>query len=103
MVLKSSKRAVRMRASDNYPAPGLAIEVMETGFNEGLEAGLAAEIEAFSKVAVSDTARNMINFYFHKEMASQMAIRAASKFGTLRLLPLSAVASWVAWHRRTLS
>lgn len=82
MVLKSSKRAVRMRASDNYPAPALAIEVMETGFNEGLEAGLAAEIEAFSKVAVSDTARNMINFYFHKEMASQMAIRAASKFGT---------------------
>lgn len=79
--IKLSKRAVRMRANpDHYPAPGKVVEVIDIGLTRGIEAGLEAEIEAFSQVAASETARNMIGFYFHKEMASQMAIRAAKKF-----------------------
>lgn len=79
--IKLSKRAIRMRANPaHYPAPGKVIEVIEVGLNEGIEAGILAEIDAFSHLASSETARNMIAFYFQKEMASQTALRATKKF-----------------------
>lgn len=79
MLLKTSERVIRIRTGGHYPAPRLVLEVIRTGLEQGEEKGFAAEIEGFSKMAVSSVAKNMINVYFTREMAAQTAQRALEK------------------------
>lgn len=83
--LKITDRAVRVRSRGQYPAPKKVMEVIEKGLNEGLEAGLKYETEAFAELAVSSIAKNMINFYISKEMAFQTARRALECGGVTTL------------------
>lgn len=83
--LKITDRAVRVRTRGQYPAPKMVMEVIEKGLNEGLEAGLIAETNAFAELAVSSIAKNMINFYISKEMAFQTARRALEAGGVTTL------------------
>ncbi|MCA9802324.1 MAG: enoyl-CoA hydratase/isomerase family protein [Cyanobacteria bacterium HKST-UBA02] len=79
MLLKTSERVIRIRTGGHYPAPKLVLEVIRIGLEQGEEKGLAAEIDGFAKMAVSNIARNMINVYFTREMAAQTAQRALEK------------------------
>lgn len=83
--LKITDRAVRVRTKGLYPAPKKVMEVIEKGLKEGLEAGLEHETAAFADLAVSSIAKNMINFYISKEMASQTARRALDAGGVTTL------------------
>ena len=48
----------------NYPAPLAILDVVKTGLSRGLEAGLAAEAEAFGRLAVTSEARALMALYF---------------------------------------
>ncbi len=74
-ILKMSDRMIRIRTRGLVPAPRRAIEVIEYGLVNGLEAGIKREIEVFAELAVSAMAKNMINFYISQEMAVQTALR----------------------------
>ncbi len=82
-LLKITDRAVRVRTRGLYPAPRKAIESIQKGLEEGLEIGLKNEAAIFAEMAVSSMAKNMINFYISKEMATQTARRAREEFGNV--------------------
>lgn len=85
-LLKMSDRAVRMRTKGHYPAPKKALEVIEKGLSEGIEAGLKAERHAFAELAASAISKHLINVYISKEMAVQLAGRAIDQCGTVTTL-----------------
>jgi Enoyl-CoA hydratase/carnithine racemase len=80
-LLKISNRAVQIRTKGFYPAPQKALEIIGKGLDDGLEAGMRYEAEAFAELASSTIARNLINVYFTREMATQTALRAIDKYG----------------------
>jgi len=80
-LLKITDRAVRVKTRGLYPSPKKAIDSLEKGISEGLEAGLQFETDAFAELAVSQISKNMINFYISKEMAVQTARRAMEDVG----------------------
>ena len=84
--LKTFERILKMRVSENYPAPYLAIETIKCGLENGLSEGLQKEIESFGKLASSAVARNLIAFSFNKEIAVQSANRSLSQVGGIKEL-----------------
>ncbi len=82
-IIKMSERAVRMRTKGFYQAPGMALEVIKEGLNNGIAAGLRKEAEAFADLSTTSSAKNLISVYFTKEMASQTAQRAINKYGKI--------------------
>ncbi len=98
-LLKMSDRAVRIKTRGYYPAPRRAIEIIQTGLTEGLEAGLQAEVDAFGDLASSAIARHMINLYISKEMAVQIGNRALEQAGhvtTLGIIGTSTMGTGIA-------
>lgn len=85
-LLKISNRAIHIKTKGFYPAPKKALEVIGKGLEEGLEAGMTYEAEAFAELASSTIARNLINVYFTREMATQTALRAIDKYGEVKEL-----------------
>lgn len=85
-LLKISNRAVQIKTKGFYPAPKKALEIIGKGLEDGLEAGMRYEAEAFAELASSTTARNLINVYFSREMATQTALRAIEKYGEVKEL-----------------
>lgn len=82
-ILKISNRAVQIRTKGFYPAPKKALDIIFKGLEDGLEAGMRYEAEAFAELAYSTIARNLINVYYTREMATQTALRAIDKYGEL--------------------
>jgi 3-hydroxyacyl-CoA dehydrogenase/enoyl-CoA hydratase/3-hydroxybutyryl-CoA epimerase len=74
-VLATSQRAIRIRTRGQYPAFSKVIEVIAESITSGLEAGLEAEAKAFSELAASDIAHNLIGLFF----AQELAVRSGSK------------------------
>ncbi len=83
---KTFERILKMRVSEHYPAPKLALEAVKFGFENGLEKGILREIDIFSELASSDVARNLIAFSFNKEIAVQSANRSLSQIGGIKEL-----------------
>jgi 3-hydroxyacyl-CoA dehydrogenase/enoyl-CoA hydratase/3-hydroxybutyryl-CoA epimerase len=48
----------------NYPAPKEALQAVKIGIEEGVEAGLAAEAEAFGRLVVTPEARALMSIFF---------------------------------------
>ncbi len=84
--LKTFERILKMRVSENYPAPYLAIETIKCGLDNGLSEGLKKEIESFGILASSAVARNLIAFSFNKEIAVQSANRSLNQVGGIKEL-----------------
>jgi 3-hydroxyacyl-CoA dehydrogenase/enoyl-CoA hydratase/3-hydroxybutyryl-CoA epimerase len=57
---RQARQAVMARTHGHYPAPLRALEAIESGFERGLAVGLEAETRAFSELAATPTARNLI-------------------------------------------
>jgi 3-hydroxyacyl-CoA dehydrogenase/enoyl-CoA hydratase/3-hydroxybutyryl-CoA epimerase len=57
---RKARARVLERTRGHYPAPLLALEVIKTGVELGMAAGLEAETKAFAELATSQTARNLI-------------------------------------------
>jgi 3-hydroxyacyl-CoA dehydrogenase/enoyl-CoA hydratase/3-hydroxybutyryl-CoA epimerase len=60
LIYRQARQAVLARTHGHYPAPLRALEAIETGFEQGLAAGLEAESRAFGELAATPTAKNLI-------------------------------------------
>ncbi|HET6437294.1 MAG TPA: fatty acid oxidation complex subunit alpha FadJ [Anaeromyxobacter sp.] len=59
-----ARQAVRQRTRGHYPAPLRAIDAVEHGLGRGQAAGLALESRIFGELAVSDTAKRLMEIFF---------------------------------------
>lgn len=62
-VFSKARESVMNRTHGNMPAPLRAIDVIETGVEEGPEAGLRAEAKAFGELAFTPEARALIHLF----------------------------------------
>ncbi len=62
-VFSRARDSVMKRTHGNMPAPLRAIDVIETGVEEGPEAGLRAEAKAFGELAFTPEARALIHIF----------------------------------------
>jgi len=65
-IFDTARDTTRKQAGDDYPAPYRAIDVVETGFRDGFDAGIEAETEAFVDLVQTDVAGNLIEIFFAK-------------------------------------
>ena len=66
-IFNKARKSVSEKTGGSYPAPLRAIDVMEIGFREGIEQGLAAEAKGASELIMGDTAKNLISLFFLME------------------------------------
>ncbi|MFN2443719.1 MAG: 3-hydroxyacyl-CoA dehydrogenase NAD-binding domain-containing protein [Thermoanaerobaculia bacterium] len=71
VIFSKARSSVREKTGGHYPAPLAAIHAMETGFSEGYEAGLRAEVQEVAKVAMTDVASNLVRLFFMIEEAKK--------------------------------
>ncbi|MGH7533349.1 MAG: 3-hydroxyacyl-CoA dehydrogenase NAD-binding domain-containing protein, partial [Gemmatimonadales bacterium] len=64
LVFRGARAQVVKKTGGNYPAPLRAIDVIRTGYEQGLAAGFTAEHQAFGELAVSDVSRNLVRLFF---------------------------------------
>ncbi|HEU5359002.1 MAG TPA: fatty acid oxidation complex subunit alpha FadJ [Gemmatimonadales bacterium] len=64
LVFRGARAQVLRKTGGNYPAPLKAIDVIRTGYDQGLAAGFAAEHQAFGDLAVTDVSRNLVRLFF---------------------------------------
>ncbi|MFN8237003.1 MAG: 3-hydroxyacyl-CoA dehydrogenase NAD-binding domain-containing protein [Chitinophagales bacterium] len=64
IVFDQAKKMVDKQAHGNYPAPYKIMECVEIGWNQGIEKGLAAEVEKFEELILSPVSRQLINIFF---------------------------------------
>lgn len=74
-----SERAVRIKTKGKYPAQTRALSVIQKGLNEGLEAGLKEEAQAFAELSITDVSRNLVFLFFTTEFAKQSALSLYEK------------------------
>jgi 3-hydroxyacyl-CoA dehydrogenase/enoyl-CoA hydratase/3-hydroxybutyryl-CoA epimerase len=67
LIFNQARETTKKQAGERYPAPFAAIDVIETGFAEGFEAGIRAETEAFCELVKGDVANHLINLFFMKQ------------------------------------
>lgn len=72
-ILAVAERSIRLKSKGNYPAAGMAIDILKRGLEEGIDKGLELEAEAFGTLAVSEVSRNLVNLFFVTEFANQSA------------------------------
>lgn len=71
LIFEKARRAVLQETKGNYPAPLKVLEVMETGFSKGYEAGLRAEAREVSRLVLGEVAQNLIRLFFMTEAAKK--------------------------------
>lgn len=64
LLFKQAKKAVEKKTKGHYPAPIAALEAVERGYSEGMRQGLLAEAKAFGRLAVSETAKRLMEIFF---------------------------------------
>jgi 3-hydroxyacyl-CoA dehydrogenase/enoyl-CoA hydratase/3-hydroxybutyryl-CoA epimerase len=73
VLFRQAHAKLMKRTRGHYPAPEKALEVIKVGALKGMEAGLAAEAQAFGELAVGDVARRLMEIFF-----AQTAIKKES-------------------------
>ena len=64
LVFKQARDGVLKKTKGKYPAPLAAIEAMQCGYSDGVEAGLRAEAAHFGALAVSPACRQLVYLFF---------------------------------------
>ncbi|AXR05909.1 fatty acid oxidation complex subunit alpha FadJ [Salinimonas sediminis] len=64
MVFKKGREQTFSKTKGNYPAPGKIIDVIETGMNEGMAAGLRAEAKAFGELVMTPESFQLRQIFF---------------------------------------
>ncbi len=84
-IIRQARKGVIKTSKGHYPAPLAVLDVLATkcSFSEGLE----RELQAFSKLAASDIAKNLVGLYFLNE---EMKRDQGSEFCSAVSLPKSA-------------
>jgi len=76
VIFGKARKAVLKTTRGNYPAPLKAIEVMETGFAKGIDAGLAREVEEVVPLITGEVAQNLVRLFFMMEDSKKDKIAA---------------------------
>ena len=63
-VYRQARRQVMKRTGGRYPAPLAALEAVQYGLSQGMEAGLRREAELFGELATGDVSRNLVHLFF---------------------------------------
>ncbi|QJR79864.1 fatty acid oxidation complex subunit alpha FadJ [Alteromonas pelagimontana] len=63
-LFKKAREQTFSKTRGNYPAPPQIINVIETGMNEGMRAGLAAEADAFGKLVMTAESFQLRQIFF---------------------------------------
>jgi 3-hydroxyacyl-CoA dehydrogenase/enoyl-CoA hydratase/3-hydroxybutyryl-CoA epimerase len=74
LVFDQARQRARKTAGSHYPAPPRAIDVIETGFRDGFEAGLEAEADAFVELIQTDVAGHLMEVFFAQRQAGSDAV-----------------------------
>jgi len=64
LVLEQARKQMLAKTKGHYPAPKRILEVVRKGLEDGFEAGLKAEAEAFGELAMTPEARQLMHLYF---------------------------------------
>lgn len=64
MVFKKAREQTFAKTKGNYPAPAKIIDVIETGANEGMAAGLRAEAKAFGELVMTPESFQLREIFF---------------------------------------
>ena len=71
VIFSKAREGVREKTGGHYPAPFRAIDVMEKGFDDGMEAGFRAEARAAAELITGDVAPNLVRLFFLMEGAKK--------------------------------
>ncbi|MBE2249053.1 MAG: fatty acid oxidation complex subunit alpha FadJ [Myxococcus sp.] len=64
VLFDQAKKELLKKTKGRYPAPEKALEVIKTGLDKGLPAGLEAEAQAFGELVVSDVSKRLVEIFF---------------------------------------
>ncbi|WP_018984501.1 fatty acid oxidation complex subunit alpha FadJ [Salinimonas chungwhensis] len=64
MVFKKAREQTQSKTKGNYPAPMKIIDVIETGMDEGMAAGLRAEAKAFGELVMTPESYQLRQIFF---------------------------------------
>jgi 3-hydroxyacyl-CoA dehydrogenase/enoyl-CoA hydratase/3-hydroxybutyryl-CoA epimerase len=64
LVYRMARKSVLARTGGHYPAPLSALEVVRTGMERGMRAGLVDEHRRFGELAVSAVSRKLVQIFF---------------------------------------
>src|SRR5690606_25144004 len=64
VLFDQARKQLLAKTRGNYPAQERALEVVRIGLEQGRRAGLEAEAEAFGRLAVSETSKNLVSIFF---------------------------------------
>lgn len=64
LVFRKARETVVKKTRGHYPAPLAALDVIQAGYADGFEAGLAAEAARFGELAVSKECRQLAYLFF---------------------------------------
>ncbi|MCV6607269.1 MAG: 3-hydroxyacyl-CoA dehydrogenase NAD-binding domain-containing protein [Campylobacterales bacterium] len=67
IIFKKAKESVIKKTKGHYPAPLVALDVIEKTYTLSLSNGLEIEAEEFSKLATTDISKNLIDIFFTSE------------------------------------
>src|SRR5262245_36277359 len=68
-IFNATRRLLKRRVWDDFPAPWEALEAIRTGIKQGHQAGLAAERAAAGRLAVNPACRNLVHLFLQREQA----------------------------------
>ncbi len=78
-ILNKAEKQVLSKTHGHYPAPGLAIETLRIGVDEGNEAQFAAESAAIGKLAGHAVTGELMRLFFVSEAAKKLPESVASQ------------------------
>ncbi|MDA0987239.1 MAG: 3-hydroxyacyl-CoA dehydrogenase NAD-binding domain-containing protein [Bacteroidetes bacterium] len=67
IIFNKAEKELKAFTKGKYPAPLAALEAVKQGFTTSLEKGLINEAKIFSKLAPSQTSKNLIHIFFLQE------------------------------------
>lgn len=76
LIFSRARKAVLAETRGHYPAPLEAIDVMEYGMAEGVERGLAREVEEVAPLIMGDVAQNLVRLFFMMEESKKDRLAA---------------------------
>jgi 3-hydroxyacyl-CoA dehydrogenase/enoyl-CoA hydratase/3-hydroxybutyryl-CoA epimerase len=89
LVLQQARSMTRARTGGYYPAPLAATDVIEHGFGQPIERGLALEAERVSDLVVGSVCKNLIRIFLLSEQAKKGPVVSDA---TLKPLPVRVLA-----------
>jgi 3-hydroxyacyl-CoA dehydrogenase / enoyl-CoA hydratase / 3-hydroxybutyryl-CoA epimerase len=72
-MLATAREKTKKQTHGNYPAPVALLDVVRTGYDQGLDAGLEAERRSLIELTTAETGRNLLRLFFLRQAAKKTA------------------------------